>query len=148
MEIQEVIDNTEWVRQSGDPAAYARYLRKDPLPGVPAKSVIIQFAKGDRNMPNPVTTAILRAGDLADVTTLFRTDLAFTENPPLQNYPHRFMAYIDVPIQLVVDIALGAQEQIASFLDSDGKLVIQPEPARFFEVPIITPLSEDLYFIL
>ena len=61
--------------------AYAPHLRKDPLAGVPAKSVIVQFAKGDQIVPNPATTALFRAGDLADRATFYRHDLAFAENP-------------------------------------------------------------------
>jgi hypothetical protein len=34
MAIQEVIDNTEWVSQSGNPLAYAPHLRKSPLHGI------------------------------------------------------------------------------------------------------------------
>src|SRR5439155_1313348 len=59
--IQQVLDNTEWVSQSGNPVAYAPCIRKSPLNGVSAKSVILQFAKGDQTVPNPTTTAILRA---------------------------------------------------------------------------------------
>jgi len=33
------------------------------------------------------------------------------------------------------------------FFDTDGTVIIHPEPARFFEVPIILPLPEDLNFI-
>jgi hypothetical protein len=47
----------------------------------------------------------------------------------------------------MVEIALGAQEQIATFLASDGKTIVHPEPARFFEVPIKLPLPEDLNYI-
>jgi hypothetical protein len=34
MAIQEVIDNSEWVSQSGNPVAYAPHLRKRPLHGI------------------------------------------------------------------------------------------------------------------
>jgi len=91
---------------------------------------------------------ILRAGELADRATLFRTDLAFAQNPTqLVNYPHRLMSYIDAPVQVAVDVALGAQEQIASFFASDGRLIIRPEPAQFFEVPVALPLPEDVFFL-
>src|SRR5262245_60937030 len=83
MPIQEVIEDTEWVSQSGNPVAYAPHVRKAPLAGVPAKSVSYQFAKGDQIVPNPTTTALLRAGDLADRATFYRHDLAFAENPLL-----------------------------------------------------------------
>lgn len=145
MAIQEVIENTEWVGQSGNPVAYAPHLRKDPLAGVPAKAVIFQFAKGDQTVPNPTTTAILRAGDLADRATFYRHDLAFADNPNLYKDPHGFMFVIDNPGFQA--IALGAQEQIARFLTSDGVDIIQPEPAKYFEVPIQGPLPEDLNYI-
>jgi len=45
------------------------------------------------------------------------------------------------------EIALGAQQQIAVFFASDGTVIIHPEPMRFFEVPVVLPLPEDLGFI-
>src|SRR4029078_536302 len=81
MPIQEVLEHYEWVSQSGDPMAYATHIRKSPLAGVPAKSVIFQFARGDQIGQTPAATALLRAGDLADRATLYRHDLAFAENP-------------------------------------------------------------------
>ena len=77
-----VLDDIEWASQSASSIAYASHLRRDPLNGVPAKSVIIQFAYGDRLVPNPSTTALLHAGDLADRATFFRTDIAFPVPPP------------------------------------------------------------------
>jgi hypothetical protein len=145
MEIQKLLDNTGWVFQSGSPTAYASYLRKAPLPGVPAKSVIIQYGKGDLTVPNPVETAVVRAADLADRTTFFRNDLAFAENPQLPRNPHGFMT--NISNLAARPIAVAAQEQIATFFVSDGQEVIQPEPARFFEVPIVLPLPEALSYI-
>src|SRR5262249_19795853 len=89
--IQEVLENREWAQMSGEPLAYAPHLRKDPLAGVPAKSVIVQFTKGDRNIPNPTTTALLRAGDLADRATFYRHDLAVAESPTLPRHPDQFL---------------------------------------------------------
>ncbi len=144
--IQEVLENTEWVSQSGNPVAYAPHIRKDPLDGVDAKSVIIQFARGDQTVPNPTTTAILRAGDLDDRATFFRNDLAFAANPATPKNPHTFLTRISVPAGAA--IALGAQQQIAVFFASDGTTVIDPDgPGPLFEVPIVPPLPEDLGFI-
>jgi hypothetical protein len=145
MEIQEWIDRKEWVMNAGDPLGYARHVRQSPLSRVPAKSVILQFAKGDRNMPNPTTTALLRAGDLADRATFYRHDLAFAENPMLDENPHQFLIRVDVPA--VRPIALGYQSQIAAFFASNGNEIIHPQPTRFFEVPIELPLPEELNFI-
>jgi hypothetical protein len=75
MEIQVVLDNTEWVSQSGNPVAYAPHLRKHPLRETDPPPVIIQFAKGDQTVPNPTATAIFRAGELTDRSTFFRNDL-------------------------------------------------------------------------
>ncbi len=145
MAIQEVIENTEWVQHSGDSVAYAPHLRKDPLAGVPAKSVIVQFAKGDQTVPNPMATALLRAGDLADRATLYRHDLALAEFPLLPNNPHLFLSSITNATWR--PIVLGTQRQIAAFFASDGTKIICPEPAQFFECPIQGPLPEDLNFI-
>ena len=152
--IQEVIENAEWVAQAGGPVAYASHLRKQPLAGVPTKSVIYQFARGDQNIPNPTTTAILRAGDLADRATFYRHDLAFadpTRNPTgiqVPKNPHNFLFFGPFFFPVVADVAVGAQQQIAEFCASDGDLVIDPDgPGPLFEVPIIPPLPEDLGFI-
>ena len=145
MAIQEVLENMEWVSQAGSPVAYAPHLRRAPLQGVPAKSVIFQFAKGDLGAPNPNTTAILRAGDLADRTLYYRHDLARTETPSLPMNAHMFM--VSIGVAAFRDISLGAQAQIASFFVSDGETIIHPEPARFFEVPIQGPLPEELNYI-
>lgn len=148
MDIQELLENTEWVGQSGDSMAYAPHFRRSPLAGVPPKSVLLQFAKGDQTSPNPTGTSVIRAGDLADRTTLYRNDLAFAEDGRVPRNPHQFMTnLITSPVPLVFAIARGAQEQIAVFLASHGNDVILPEPARFFEVPIVLPLPETLSFI-
>ena len=51
--IQAVLDNTEWVSQAGNPVAYAPYIRAHPLHGAKPKSIIFQFAKGDKTVPIP-----------------------------------------------------------------------------------------------
>jgi hypothetical protein len=107
--------------------------------------VIYQFAKGDLGAPNPNTTAILRAGDLADRTLYYRHDLARTEIPSLPLNAHTFM--VSTGIAAFRGIALGAQAQIGRFFASDGETIIHPDPARFFEVPIKGPLPEELNYI-
>jgi Calx-beta domain/Bacterial virulence factor lipase N-terminal len=146
MAIQEALENREWVHMIGDPVSYAPHLRKDPLVDVPAKSVIIQFAKGDQNVTNPRTTALLRAGDLADRATLYRHDLASAENATLPRNPHQFLIMVNDPA--VRPVALGYQSQIAAFFASDGEVVIHPEPSRFFETPIIGLLPEQPNFVV
>jgi hypothetical protein len=145
MAIQQLVENIEWASEAGDPVAYAPQLRKNPLTAVPAKSVIYQIAKGDQTVPNPVATAILRAGDLADRATFYRHDLARAENPTFPKNPHGFMVRSDILAFRV--ITLPVQQQIGVFFETDGTEIIHPEPARFFEVPIVPPLPEDLSYI-
>lgn len=101
MEIQKVFEWREWVSQTSNPVAFAPHLRKDPLPGVPVRPVLFQFAIGDQIAPNPTNAAILRAGHLADRATIYRNDLAFAENSAVPKNPHEFLLRIDSPIPLV-----------------------------------------------
>ena len=145
MAIQEVIDNTEWVSQSGNPVAYAPHLRKRPLHEIDPPPVIIQFAKGDQTVPNPTASAIFRAGDLTDRSTFFRNDLVRAARPGTPTNPHTFLTNIGVPA--VADLAIAAQQQIAIFFETDGAVIVDPDGAGpFFEVPIAGPLPEVLNF--
>jgi dienelactone hydrolase len=153
MALQTFIDRSHWAAQLGDPVSYAPHLRKAPLRGMPVKAVIIQFAKGDQIVPNPTQTALVRAGNLADRTTFFRTDLFYATQPrpvpasiapPL--YPHTFLNTF-APAAGVA-ISLQAQAQIASFFASDGAVTIDPDGAGpLFETPIALPLPEGLNFL-
>lgn len=145
--IQTLEDTSRWLGQSGDPVAWAPFIRKDPLPGDLAKSVIIQFARGDETVPNPTATALIRSGDLKDRATFFRNDLAFALGVGFGKNPHTFLTNIGGTPQ-VAAVAVGAQTQIGVFLASDGALTIDPDgPGPLFEVPIAGALPEDLGFI-
>jgi hypothetical protein len=144
--IAQVLDRFEWVQQSGNPVSYAPLIRKSPLSGSAAKPVIIQFAKGDVTVPNPTSSAILRAGALQDRATYFRNDLANALNPLVPKNPHTFLTNIGAAA--TVPYAFAAQSQIAAFFASNGALTIDPDGANpFFEVPIALPLPESLNFI-
>jgi hypothetical protein len=145
LQIAELFDRTEWVSQSGNPVSYAQFIRKEPLHGNAVKPVIFQFAKGDMTVPNPTTSAILRAGDLKDRATYFRNDLAFLQVPPTSKNPHTFLTNIT---GAGAPYAVAAQRQIATFFASSGATTIDPDGAGpFFETPIAGPLPETLNFI-
>ncbi len=134
--IQEEIERNEWVQQSGNPAAYAPYI---------TRPVIIQFARGDETVPNPTTSAILRAGHLAGRATLFRNDLAFALNPAIQKNPHTFLTNLFDAAG--APYAAAAQQQMATFLASDGATVVDPDgPGPIFETPT-SMVPEDLAFL-
>jgi hypothetical protein len=146
--IQTVEDTAIWLSQSGDPVAWAPFIRKSPLSGNAAKRVIVQFARGDQTVPNPTATALIRSGDLADRATFFRNDIAAPLGLGFTN-PHAFLT------SLPKVVALEGQLQIAFFLASDGALTLDPDsfgPAlgvppsvpSLFETPISGALPEDL----
>jgi hypothetical protein len=155
MAIQEFFDNGLWASQAGNPVAYAPHLRKEPLAGVPAKSVIIQFGNGDQIAANPNVTAFIRAGDLADRATFYRHDLAYADIPGLPTNPHGFMVGTSPIVILPAfrPITLAAQRQIAAFFASDGRFIddlsdiTTRDGTPLFEVPIVGPLPEDLNWI-
>lgn len=134
--IQQVIEDTEWAQQAANPAAYAPFV---------SRPVIIQFARGDKTVPNPTTSAILRAGHLAGRATLFRNDLAFATIPgyTVRN-PHTFLTNVT---GAGAPFAFAAQQQIATFFASDGAVTVDPDgPGPYFETPT-SMVPEDLGFI-
>jgi hypothetical protein len=147
--IQQQIEWSEWATESGNPAAYAVHLRARPLAGMPAKRVILQYARGDQTVPNPTTSAIIRAGSLQDRTTAFRNDLAFAADPTFPKNPHTFLTRVPglAPAGAAA-VALAGQEQIALFFASGGATVIDPDgPGPLFETPLSVPPWEDLAYI-
>jgi len=147
MDIQLVLDRFEWVQQAGNPVSYAASIRKDPPRGHAAKPVLIQFAKGDTTVPNPTSTAIVRAGALDDRTVYFRNDLAWANNNAVPKNPHTFLT--NIAAAATAGYAVMAQSQIAAFFASGGTVMLDPDgPAGpFFEVPIVPPLPEGLNFL-
>jgi hypothetical protein len=155
MALQNYFEQSEWASQPGNPVAYAPYLRKSPLKGNPVKSVIYQVAKGDQTVPNPTSTAIIRAGDLQDRVTYYRNDIAFAASGgTVPRNPHTFLTGI-AGSPVAAAIAFKAQTQIATFFATDGALTIDPDTAPpllpgfppVFETPIVPPLPEELNFI-
>lgn len=146
--IQEAFEMHEWGQQTGQsPIPFAAYLVASPIDGIAPKSILVQAAKADQQATNPGTSALLRAGGLRDRTLYYRHDLAFAEDPMVPKNPHTVMVEPMHPNATFQGISRGMQDQIAAFFASDGAVVIHPEPARFFEVPIVGPLPEDLNYI-
>jgi hypothetical protein len=147
--IQQYLERSAWLGRIGDPAAFAPLLRLRPPRGVPARPVLIQFARGDQNTQNPGTAVVIRAGALEDRTSLYRHDLFYPTVPPTgtQKNPHGFPIVLRATLAPWLPIVVGAQEQIAQFLASDGATTIVPSPSVFWEVPAATPLPEDLAYI-
>jgi dienelactone hydrolase len=134
--IQQLIDRSEWAQQAGNPAAYAPHI---------TAPVVFQFARGDQTVPNPTTSAILRACGCADRATLYRNDLAFALNPAVGKNPHAFITNVGNPAG--APFAFAAQQQMATFFASDGSTTIDPDGGgSIFETPT-SMVPEDLAFI-
>ena len=145
--IQSFEETFRWLAQAGDPVSWAPFIRETPLAGSDPKSVIVQFARGDKTVPNPTTTALIRSGDLRDRTTLFRNDLGFALGVGFTTNPHAFLTNLDLMHPAVAFAALEAQAQIGVFFASDGALTIDADgPGPLFETPT-TILPEDLAYI-
>jgi hypothetical protein len=145
-DIQKYMDNVEWVAASGDGASYIPHIRREPLPGNSPKSVLFMIQKGDQSAPNPRSTQLARAGGLADVTTFFRNDLAFADDPTINKNPHSMQ--LRWPMSgLSGAVGRGSVEQTAIFLSSGGRNIVHPEPAKYFETPIVLPPPEDFSYI-
>src|SRR5262249_59214553 len=108
---------------------------------------LLKSAMGDAAARTPTKGAIVGAGDLADRATIFRSDLAFAESPAVPKNPHAFLVRIDSAIPLVRQIALGAQDQLATFLASDYAVIVHREPSRLFEPLLDLNSLEDLDYI-
>lgn len=150
IDIQNFVEVYEWLTQSGYPEGYVAHLRKNPLPGMTAKPIIFQFAKGDQTVPNPTNSLLIRAGELSDRTTYYRHDLAYAATPGLSRNPHSFLTSVVARdgAAATPSVAVQAQQQIAQFFTSDGATIIDPDGAgALFETPIAGPLPEELNFI-
>jgi fermentation-respiration switch protein FrsA (DUF1100 family) len=121
LDIQAYFDRAEWLSQSANPVAFAPYLKQAPLPGVAPKAVLYQWAVGDLTVPNPTTTALLGAGHLQPVSSLFRHDLLVGGLSDRFKNPHGFLTWTAFPE--VHAIGRAAQEQVARFFVSGGRQV-------------------------
>jgi hypothetical protein len=124
--IQDHLARVEWLGRRADPVAYARHLRRTPLPGLEPARVLVQWALDDRVVPNPTTAALIRAGELDDRAVLVRSDhVARAAGQDWPADPHVLLLAVRAP-GLFGKVALAAQEQMARFLRADGEEVWMP----------------------
>lgn len=133
--IQNALENLEWLSMSGDPLAFAPHLKVSPLPRRTSRPALVQFAKADRTMPNPTSTALVRAGGWQSSTWWYRHDLALAKAPDLPLDPHPFLVLfvsldgsgtVQLPGLAGLAISLDAQGQLAGFFGTDGASIPDP----------------------
>ena len=154
VDIQNFFETVEWLGMSGDPIAFAPHLKTSPLSGLSARLVLIQFARGDRTVPNPSNSTLVSAAGLQSSTWLYRHDLARALAPDLPVNPHPYLVLfvsldggtITLPGIAGLAVSLDAQQQIAGFVAADGAVI--PDPNGFsallfgtkvFEIPATLP---------
>jgi hypothetical protein len=140
--VQEYLARAEWLGRRGDALAFAPYLRTAPLQGREPKRVLVQLAWGDGVVPNPTSAALVRAGQLADATAVFRADRLPPGTPSELAEPHGFLLRVAAP-GAVGAAARAAQEQVARFFTAGGRDIWRPVgpavPDDLFEVPGSVP---------
>jgi hypothetical protein len=163
--VHAAFEQAEWLGMLGDPLSYAGHLQTAPLPGVPAKKILVQFGLGDLEVPNPTESALVRTGGLQQATWLLRTDLAAAIDPrllgltqpgvPYPIYPHRYLSnptlFDPLSPPLETAIAVAAQKQIADFFAS-GTI---GDPNQYLSAPFAgytlfqspTALPDGLHFL-
>ncbi|MBI4877958.1 MAG: hypothetical protein HY822_25290 [Acidobacteria bacterium] len=133
LEIQELFERMEWFHAQGDPLFFAGHLKKP---------ILWMFARGDRSVPNPASSALVRAAGMRESAWLYRHDLARQILPSLDENPHAYLA--DLFSLASLPIALAAQQQAAAFL-ATGEINDPNALLRFllgkniFEVPDVLP---------
>lgn len=145
--IQQFADRSTWIAQRGSPIGTAARLRLRPPAGITPRPFVLSFARGDTASPNPNTSNIIRSGDFADRVAFYLHDRYWADNPTIPKNPHGFVAQLVPPSAAYAVIVRGAQAQVAEFFRSDGSTVIVPAPAAYWEVPMMSPLPDDLGYI-
>ena len=143
--IQRYLDRASWAGQMGDPGAYAPLFRPDPATGERARRVLIEIGRSDQTNPTVNAITLLRAGDLESQTVLYRHDLFWPTAPSIFKDAHAFpLALLQVPWRPIV---VSAQEQVATFLASNGTATLPPSPAAYWQAPVTLPIPDQLAYI-
>lgn len=156
LELQDVVEWTNWIAAPGDLLNYAAHLRASTLPGVPIKRVLFQISRGDQNVPNPTNSALIRAARSPEWTVLYRHDLARAAFPEL---PANGGAMLNLGTSGAAGaVTLATQRQALDFFSSgrrcslldpcipDVSAILVPVFGKnLFEIPRTLP--EDLGFL-
>ena len=90
--LQNQLEYLEWVEAPGAPGNYAPHFKSATLPGVPIKRILFQYVIGDRTVPNPANTALVRAANMRETTSVFRFDAVRGRIPGAPEDPHAYLA--------------------------------------------------------
>jgi hypothetical protein len=148
--IQEAFERVEWLSMPGDPMAFASHIAQAPLPETTARPVLVQFATGDRTVPNPTSRALITAGGFSTSTWVYRHDLSKALVPSLPANPHPYLAFfvsldgssIALPGLAGLAISLDAQNQLGGFFAAGGATI--PDPNQLSSLLLGAKVFEKL----
>lgn len=142
--IQDFYERFEWLEAVSGVDVLAPHMKQATLPGQPVKRVLFQMALGDRTVPNPSTTGLIRAANMVDQVSLYRFDIARTIDPTLPANPHTYLIPLGSPASTI--IGLATLQQGLTFLTSgttvvpDANAIVRPFLGRnLFETPAFLP---------
>jgi len=144
---QDFLAALEWAEAPGAPASYAPHLKSATLPGVPIKRTLFQIARGDRTVPNPSNSLLVRSANMLESTSVYRHDLAVAQVRGLPANPHTFLAAIEPSAFSAAGFA--AQQQAIIYMESADPVIpnVNGSLARYFPSPVFevpTAYYEDL----
>ncbi len=121
VELQDFFEIGEWLTIYADASAWAPHFRASPLPGLPPRQVLFQQGWGDQTVPNPSTTAMVRAANMPEMVRYYRNDIAQSIFPFFQTDPDFYLAYLTTDQE--TSVALNAENMIGAFFASGGTVI-------------------------
>jgi hypothetical protein len=121
VELQNFFETGEWLTVYADPTAWAPHYRASPLPGIPSRQVLFQQAWGDQTIPNPTSTALVRAAQMPEMVRYYRHDVARSIFPFFQADPDFYLAYLTTDQE--TSVAISADNMIGGFFASGGTAI-------------------------
>lgn len=133
---QDFLAAMEWAESPGAPASFGPHLKSATLPGVPIKRTLFQIARGDRTVPNPSNSLLIRSANMLESTSIYRHDLAAAQVRGLPANPHAFLAAVE-PLAFSA-VGFAAQQQAVTYMEGTGETIpnVNGSLARYFPGPV------------
>ena len=158
--IQKALDREHWLTLEEISIPYLAHVRRGSIPGVKPKKYMMQFARGDDRCLNVRSVQQMVHAELQDVTTIVRLDNEPAFDKAFGKFAHAARhVYFGIPDyqryfgMSYVPGRIGelAREQVAVFLASGGRKLIDPDAdetvfaGNVFEVPVQQSTVEVLW---
>lgn len=120
-----------WIMGAGDPISYAPFIVGErQLPGATRKSVLIQEGIGDGVLPNATTEDLARVMGVPIVTSELSCDTPGCRVSGMWQFNLADYGLGDEEPHLVSAKVREAQEQLLTYLSSDGQIITDAHPSE------------------